>query len=120
MLSERLLDFLRAYWKIARPQDRLFPSKTKTGHISPESVRAVFKKALQRAGITKDVTPHVLRHSFATHLLEAGTDITVIQALLGHQSIQTTSLYTHVSTRHLTCTKSPLDLLETRGSLLTG
>jgi site-specific recombinase XerD len=120
MLSERLLAFLRAYWKIERPQDRLFPSNTKAGHISPESVRAVFKEALHSVGIKKDVTPHVLRHSFATHLLEAGTDLVVIQALLGHQSIQTTSLYTHVSTRHLACTKSPLDLLEARGSLPTG
>jgi len=120
MLSERLLVFLRVYWKIARPKDRLFPGRTKDGHVSPESVRAVFKKARHRAGITKDVTPHTLRHSFATHLLEAGTDIAVIQALLGHRSIQTTSLYTHVSTRHLARTRSPLDLLESHGSPLTG
>jgi len=116
MLSERLLAFLRSYWKIARPKDQLFPGRTKGGHVSPGAVRGVFEKARQQAGITKNITPHALRHSFATHLLEVGTNLAVIQALLGHQSIKTTSRYIHVSTRHLARTTSPFDLLETHGS----
>ena len=112
MLSEKLLVFLRQYWKIARPHDLMFPGRSASGHVTPEAVRAVFKKALHCAGIGKEVTPHVLRHSFATHLLEAGTDLAVIQALLGHLSLQSTSRYVHVGSRHLACTKSPLDLLD--------
>lgn len=120
MLSEKLLLLLRQYWKIVRPDDLMFPGRCPSGHVSPQAVRAVFKKALHCAGIGKEVTPHVLRHSFATHLLEAGTDLPVIQALLGHQSPHTTSRYVHVSTRHLACTKSPLDLIDAPQSILKG
>ena len=120
MLSKKLLLLLRQYWKIVRPHDLLFPGRSPQGHVTPQSVREVFRKALHRAGITKNVTPHVLRHSFATHLLEAGTDLAVIQALLGHQSPLSTSRYVHVSTRHLACTKSPLDLIDAPQNISKG
>ena len=114
MLGERLLAVLRAYWLFSRPKPRgpyLFPGSRPTRPLSKESARKVLRKAVKQAGITKKVTPHVLRHSFATHLLEAGTDIRTIQVLLGHKSIQTTTRYAQVSTRLLARTTSPLDLL---------
>lgn len=115
MLSARLLACLRSYWKRARPSRDgwLFPGGTKAGHVSPESVRTVFHQAIAAVGITKKVTPHSLRHSFATHLIESGTDVTVVQALLGHSSILTTQIYTHVSTEQIARTRSPYDLLGT-------
>jgi site-specific recombinase XerD len=79
-------------------------------------VRIVFKKAIELAGIKKQVSPHVLRHSFATHLLEAGVDIMVIKELLGHESIRTTKVYTHVSKKHIAGVKSPLDRLPNSAS----
>lgn len=110
MLSERLLQMLRLYWKLERPPGiYLFCGLTKRGRVSPESVRAALKAAAQRVGLAKHVTPHVLRHSFATHLLEDGADIRTIQVLLGHKSIQTTARYTKVSARHIATTRSPLD-----------
>ena len=110
MLSDRLLTLLREYWKQTRPAGPfLFPGQNPDRPISPSSVREVFKKAVRAAGISRPVTFHTLRHSFATHLLESGTDLRVIQALLGHGSIRTTTRYTHVSTRLIRLTKSPLD-----------
>jgi integrase/recombinase XerD len=110
MLSERLRVMLRDYWKQVRPEGiYLFPGAQPDRPISPVSVYTVFKKALKKTGITKHVTLHTLRHCFATHLLEADTDTRVIQALLGHSSIRTTSRYTHVSARFIARTKSPFD-----------
>jgi site-specific recombinase XerD len=120
ILSRVLLSFLRTYWKESRPPTWLFPSKSRTGHITPESVRIVFKSALKRTAIGKAATPHSLRHSFATHLLEAGTDIAVIQALLGHKSIVATKRYTHVSAELIAETQSPLDLLGTPKRTIVG
>ena len=112
MLSPVLLTALRHYWWAARPVDYLFPGRSLQKHISGSQVQKACKDAQARAGIDKEVTPHTFRHSFATHLLEAGTDLRVIQALLGHSSPQTTSLYTRVSTQLISRTRSPLDLLE--------
>jgi len=113
MLSERLLVMLRDYWKQARPKGLyLFPGQDPDQPITPASVYRVFKKALNKSGITKHVNLHTLRHCFATHLLEADTDIRVIQTLLGHGSIRTTSRYTHVGGRLIARTKSPFDSVE--------
>jgi len=113
MLSERLLTALRVWWQVDRPRDYLFPGTSEDGHLRPDSVRDALHHAAKRAGITKRVTPHVLRHSFATHLLETGTDLRIIQALLGHQTLYMTARYSHVSTRHIQSVRSPLDLLGT-------
>ena len=113
MLSERLLVMLRDYWKQARPKGLYrFPGQNPDRPISPASVYRVFKKALNNSGITKHVNLHTLRHCFATHLLEADTDIRVIQTLLGHGSIRTTSRYTHVGAGLIARTKSPFDSVE--------
>lgn len=112
MLSARLLAALRAYWKQTQPTGSvLFPGQTPGHSISAEAVRDALAAAVAKAKITKRVTPHILRHSFATHLLEGGTDIRVIQMLLGHGSIRSTTLYTQVSATHIGRTKSPLDRL---------
>jgi site-specific recombinase XerD len=114
LLPERLLMALRSYWAAARPPlPFLFPSEDATEPISADRVRTAIAAAVRASGLGKKVTPHVLRHSFATHLLETGTDIGVIQALLGHASIRSTMRYTQVSRARLAKTKSPLDLLGT-------
>ena len=115
MLGERLLEALRIWWRVEKParEAYLFPGTVAGRHVSPDTVRTVLKKAAVAAGVEKRTYPHLLRHSFATHLLESGTDIRVIQRLLGHGSIRTTERYTHVSTAHIARTKSPLDLLGT-------
>ncbi len=120
MLSERLLTFLREYWKTARPDGWLFPGGTAAGHVSPNAVRRVFNKAVVATGVRKKVTPHVLRHCFATHLIESGVDVTILKALLGHGSLRTTEVYTHVSVRHIARTRSPLDLLGTPSAAILG
>lgn len=114
MLSARLLEVLRAYWRAERPSRDgfLFPGNG-AEHLHENTVRSAVKRAAQALGIEKRVTPHVLRHSFATHLLETGTDVRVIQVLLGHGSIRTTARYTHVSAEHVARTVSPLDMLGT-------
>ncbi len=110
MLAKRLLPALREYYRAVRPpKPYLFPGAKPGKSISPAAVRSALKKAEEKAGLSKRVTPHVLRHAFATHLLESGTDIRIIQVLLGHSSIRTTALYTHVSSEHIGRTKSPLE-----------
>jgi site-specific recombinase XerD len=111
MLSPHLLDLLRDYWKAYRPTVWLFPGEDAQQPISRVTIYKICQQAGTAAGLSKSVTPHVLRHSFATHLLEAGTDLRTIQILLGHGSLKTTSRYLHVSTQTLRATRSPLDLL---------
>jgi site-specific recombinase XerD len=121
MLGDRLLEGLREYFRLVRPAGpHLFPGERPGTAVSPDSVRAVLKKAVVKAGITKHVTPHILRHTFATHILEAGVDIRTIQALLGHRSIRTTQIYAQVSTDTIRRTKSPLDLLGTKKGEVLG
>jgi site-specific recombinase XerD len=109
-LSPALLEQLRAYYKVYRPRTWLFYGK-KGDHLGDTFVQRACLQAAKRAGITKRVTPHTLRHSFATHLLEQGTDIRVIGELLGHASLKTTMVYTHVSTKVFRSVAGTLDTL---------
>ena len=111
MLSPHLLELLRAYWQVARPAHWLFPGQRPGTHLTTKRIHQVCVKASAAAGLTKRATVRALRHSFATHLLEAGTNIRVIQILLGHRSLRTTARYTHVSRDTICSTSSPLDLL---------
>jgi site-specific recombinase XerD len=111
MLSPRLLALLREYWKAARPADWLFPGDIPGRPLTEASIQRVCARAGRDAGLDKHVTVHTLRHSFATHLLEAGTDIRTIQVLLGHRNLKTTAIYTHVSQAAVEATQSPLDRL---------
>ena len=121
VLPRRLLGELRDYWRLDRPEGEwMFPGHTRAGHVSAVSARKVFYRALAAASIRKQVTPHVLRHSFATHLIEGGVDVTVVQALLGHASLRATGVYTHVSTEHVGHTRSPLDLLGSPAASVLG
>ncbi len=108
LLSGKMLVLLREYFKEHKPKDWLFEGQ-KGGKYSTTSIQKVFQRAKNAAGIRKHATVHTLRHSFATHLLEAGTDLRYIQELLGHGSSKTTEIYTHVSTRQISKIKSPLD-----------
>ncbi|MEK7406516.1 MAG: tyrosine-type recombinase/integrase [Acidobacteriota bacterium] len=114
MLSPRLLEVLRGWYRAARPEHWLFPSWRTGRHLNPSSLQVACREAALRAGFSKRITVHTLRHSFATHLLENGTDIRVIQVLLGHSRIDTTAQYTKVSTQLVSHTLSPLDRLDLR------
>ena len=111
MLSPGLLGLLRDYWCEARPEGWLFPGKPKINPISPRQLNRAFTSAKSMAGVKKVATLHTLRHSFATHLLEAGTDVRVIEVLLGHAKLSTTARYTHVATKTIRDTISPYDML---------
>jgi integrase/recombinase XerD len=113
-LSPRLLQALRDYWRHHRPSDYLFPGKTPEAPLSSTTVQKVCKTAAQQAGITQVVSPHTLRHSFATGLLEAGVDLLTIGQLLGHRSFGSTLIYLHVRKPHLQSAPSPLDWLPVR------
>ena len=113
LLSEKLLTELRRYWRLTRPKEYLFPGRQGDKPLDATSLQKVFVSARKKAGITKPGGIHLLRHSFATHLLEKGTDIRTIQVLLGHRHIQTTLPYLRVSRKHIAGTSSPLDLLTT-------
>jgi len=112
LLARGTLAILREYWKACRPVDWLFPGHRKDRPVDVSTIQKVFKRACEQAGIRKPASVHTLRHSFATHLLEAGTDLYSIQKLLGHTSGQTTAVYLHVSARDLGRVVSPLDLMD--------
>ncbi len=115
ILAEHLIDDLEQYLSKKGPEDYLFTNKAGK-QLSARNIQKIVKAAARRAGISKKVSPHTLRHSFATHLLDSGTDLRRIQELLGHSSIQTTQIYTKVSTEQLKKVKSPLDQIDVGGN----
>jgi integrase/recombinase XerD len=117
-LSPRLLEVLRAYWTWRKPKIYLFPSQQRKRSQQPISAKTVYhavREAARRAGIKKKVNPHLLRHSWATHLLERGTDLKTIQVLLGHVDLESTTIYLHLSQRHLQSIHNPVDALPVSG-----
>ncbi|MFA4839248.1 MAG: tyrosine-type recombinase/integrase [Candidatus Neomarinimicrobiota bacterium] len=123
LLSDVALDNLRRYYLVYRPQEYLFEGAEGRKYLSERSIQHVFERAVKNAGIRKDISVHTLRHSFATHLLESGTDLRYIQELLGHTSSKTTEIYTHVSQKSLGRIRSPLDQIKhstPQGALQTG
>ena len=111
MLSPQLLEILRAYWKATRPKEWLFPGDIPGRPLSKGAIEQACQKAHRVSGIKKPITPHSLRHGFATHLLESGTDVRKIQLLMGHRSLATTARYLKVATTTVCATTSPFDLL---------
>ncbi len=114
MLSPKLLEILRVYWRWRKPKEWLFQEKRSGEPLKANAVRVVCQKLRKQLGIRKPLSPHVLRHSFASHLLDASTDLRSIQLLLGHRDLETTSRYLHVSEARLHATASPLDDLPIR------
>jgi integrase len=112
--SPRLLDALRDYWKIRRPHNYLFPGRTPDGPLSSATIQKACRLSAALAGIKNIVTPHTLRHSYATSMLEAGVDVLTISKLLGHSSFVTTMIYLHVRRQHFDRSPSPLDWLPVR------
>ena len=113
ILADRTLEILTEYWyQCGRPRDILFPSQTTGEYLDISAVNQVLRRSSQRAGITKHVTSHAFRHSFASHLLESGCDIKYIQALLGHLDPKSTEIYLHVSNKTLLGIRSPFDVQE--------
>ena len=112
MLSPSLLEVLRQYWRESRPEGWLFPGLPKIQPLSPRQLNRAFMAAKDMAGVTKPATLHTLRHSFATHLLEANTDVRVIQVLLGHAKLSTTARYAHVATKTIQSTVSPFEQMK--------
>ena len=119
MLSPQLLELLRDWWRIARPQGWLFPGRDPLQPMTTRQLNRACHAAAQMAEINKRVSPHTLRHSFATHLLEQNIDIRVIQVLLGHAKLDTTALYTRVATNTIREVMSPLDRLSAASSRRT-
>lgn len=111
MLSPKLLETLRGYWRAVRPTGWLFEGDVVGHPISTSAVELACRKAARLSGIRKPITPHSLRHAFAVHLLESGTDVRTIQLLLGHRSLSTTARYLRIATSKVCSTSSPLDLL---------
>ena len=111
MLSPQLLAILRTHWRLDRPREWLFPGRDESKPIDVQVLHAACRSATKAAGLAKRVTVHTLRHSFATHLLESGVDIRIIQVLLGHNSLSTTARYTQVATTTIAKTRSPIDRL---------
>jgi integrase/recombinase XerD len=109
MLSASLLELLRAWWRVARPRGWLFPGRNPVQPMTTRQLNRACHAAAEAAGIEKNVSPHTLRHSFATHLLEQNTDIRVIQVLLGHAKLENTALYTRVATKTIQQVMSPLE-----------
>src|SRR5271168_1744585 len=112
LLPPKLLELLRAYWRTEHPGDWMFPSANGTRPIGPKTVYLACRAAARAAGISKPVHPHSLRHAFATHLLEAGTNLRTIQILLGHANLETTARYLQVADVAVRSTPSPLDSLD--------
>jgi integrase/recombinase XerD len=112
LLPAKLLELLRSYWRSQRPTGWLFPGADSTRPISAKTIFMACRKAAQRAGISKPIHPHSLRHAFATHLLEAGVNLRTIQILLGHANLETTARYLHVADVAVRSTASPLDSLD--------
>ena len=120
LLSDKLLETLREYWRWMKPRTWLFPGMVNNWRadipIDTKVVWQAVRAAKERAGITKRVSPHTLRHSFATHMLEAGADLRTIQVLLGHAKLADTTVYLHLSRRHLQAVASPLEALDLSNS----
>jgi site-specific recombinase XerD len=111
MLSPKLLETLRSYWRAARPKGWLFEGNLSGQPITKDAVELACQKARRLSGIGKPISPHSMRHAFAVHLLESGTDVRTIQLLLGHRSLATTARYLRIATSKVCSTSSPLDLL---------